>query len=91
MSFDLQRPLQLDERVALRPEAFGALAYHFETRRLTFIKTRKLLAIVESLGREPSGLQACVDAGVADAELPAYGAALARLAEAGMIEERAEG
>jgi putative mycofactocin binding protein MftB len=86
--FDLDRPLALDGRVALRPEPFGALAYHFGTRRLSFIKTRKLLAVVESLGEHASGRAACAAAGVTDAELPAYTQALATLAASGMIGER---
>ena len=87
-AFDLDRPLALDERVALRPEPFGALAYHFGTRRLSFIKTRKLLAVVESLGAHRSGRAACVAAGVTDDEMPAYAQALATLQASGMIGER---
>jgi mycofactocin biosynthesis protein MftB len=34
--FDLDRPWRLDDRVAVRPEPFGALPYHFGTRRLWF-------------------------------------------------------
>jgi mycofactocin biosynthesis protein MftB len=86
--FDLDRPLVLDGRVALRPEPFGALAYNFGTRRLSFIKTRKLLAVVESLGAHPSGREACVAAGVTEPEMPAYAQALATLAGSGMIRER---
>ncbi|MGZ4705982.1 MAG: mycofactocin biosynthesis chaperone MftB, partial [Acidimicrobiales bacterium] len=35
MSFDPTKPYRLDPRVALRPEPFGALAYHYGNRRLT--------------------------------------------------------
>jgi mycofactocin biosynthesis protein MftB len=87
--FDLDRPLALDGKVALRPEPFGALAYHFGTRRLSFIKTRKLLAVVEGLGEHPSGRAACVAAGVTEPEMPAYAQALSTLAASGMIGERA--
>jgi putative mycofactocin binding protein MftB len=87
--FDLERPWALDSRVALRPEPFGALAYHFGTRRLSFLKTRKLVAVVESLAQQPSGREACLAAGVSDGELPAYARALARLAESGLITGRA--
>ena len=87
-AFDLDRPLALDGKVALRPEPFGALAYHFGTRRLSFIKTRKLLAVVESLGEHGSARAACAAAGVTDAELPAYAQALATLHASGMIGER---
>src|SRR5690348_13522899 len=88
-AFDLDRPLALNGKVALRPEPFGALAYHFGTRRLSFIKTRKLLAVVEALGEQPSGNEACRAAGVSDAELPTYERALETLASSGMIEESA--
>jgi putative mycofactocin binding protein MftB len=88
MTFDLERPWRLHDQVALRPEPFGALAYHFGTRRLTFLKTRKLLAVVERLGEHPSGRGACAAAGVTDPELASYAAALASLARSGMLVER---
>jgi mycofactocin biosynthesis protein MftB len=87
-SFDLDRAWRLDSQVAIRPERFGALAYHFGTRRLSFLKSRKLLAVVEALAAEPSGREACRRAGVSDAELPAYARALETLAETGMVTER---
>ena len=48
-------PVALDDRlvvhpdVSFRPERFGALAYHFGNRRLSFIKHVDLLAVVEAL------------------------------------------
>ena len=66
MPIDLERPWRVGRQVALRPEPFGALAYHFGTRRLSFIKTRKLLAVVQALGEQPSGHEACRAAGVSD-------------------------
>jgi putative mycofactocin binding protein MftB len=88
-AFDLEQAWALDDRVSLRPEEFGALAYHFGTRRLSFLKSRKLLAVVERLGDLPSGRHACWMAGVTDAELPSYERALATLADTGMITPRA--
>src|SRR4051812_37644526 len=88
MTFDLERPWRLGSQVALRPERFGALAYHFQTRRLSFLKSRKLLTVVSTLAEHRSGRDACIVAGVADHELPAYEQALATLARTGMIEER---
>ena len=89
MAFEVERAWRLDSRVAIRPEPFGALAYHFGTRRLSFIKTRKLLAVVQALGEQPSGHEACRVAGVSDSELPTYERALETLASSGMIEEAA--
>jgi len=72
----------------LRPESFGALAYHFGTRRLSFLKSRMLLTVVESLADQPTGHEACRVAGVTDDELATYERALATLAASGMICER---
>jgi len=88
-AYDPARPWTLHPKVSLRPESFGALAYHFGTRRLSFLKSRTLLAVVESLADQPSGLAACRAAGVQDGELPAYEQALATLVDTGMICERA--
>ncbi|MBV9193064.1 MAG: mycofactocin biosynthesis chaperone MftB [Solirubrobacterales bacterium] len=88
MSFDLERPWRLHRQVALRPEPFGALAYHFGNRRLSFLKTRKLLAVVQALGEHPTGRDACRSAGVGEDELTAYARALEALAASGMLVER---
>ena len=47
--FDLDRPWQLHPQVSVRPERFGALLYHFGTRRLSFLKSPALLTVVSSL------------------------------------------
>ncbi len=78
--FDLDRPWQLHPQVSVRPERFGALLYHFGTRRLSFLKSPALLTVVS--------WEACRLAGVAEAELPAYAAALATLASSQMIRAR---
>jgi putative mycofactocin binding protein MftB len=85
MAFDLERAWALHPQVALRPEPFGALAYHFGTRRLSFLKSRTLLAVVESLESQPSARAACERAGVGAAQLATYERALATLADTGMI------
>ena len=52
--FDPTGAYRLSPRVGLRPEPFGALAYHFDTRRLVFLKSTDLVDLVESLGSHPS-------------------------------------
>ena len=84
----LDRAWELAPQVSVRPERFGALLYHFGTRRLSFLKDRRLLAVVEALATAPTARQACLDAGVPDESLPAYDRALARLAETDMIRPR---
>ena len=87
-AFDSSLPWTLHPQVSLRPESFGALAYHFGTRRLSFLKSRTLLAVVESLATQPTGLDACRTAGVTPDQLPTYERALATLADSGIICER---
>ena len=86
--FDVDAAWRLHPQVSIRPERFGALLYHFGTRRLSFLKTPTLLAVVESLDARPSARSACLAAGVAETELPAYTNALATLAASSMICER---
>ena len=87
-SFDLDRPWQLHPQVSVRPERFGALLYHFGTRRLSFLKSPALLTVVTSLGDVPSAREACRRAGLTEAELPAYATALQTLATSQMIRPR---
>jgi putative mycofactocin binding protein MftB len=77
-------------QVSVRPERFGALLYHFGTRRLSFLKDPRLAAVLGSLAEHSTARAACVSAGVADAELPRYRAALATLAGSSMICERTD-
>ena len=88
IAFDERRAWALDHRVALRPESFGALAYHFGTRRLSFLKHPKLVRVVQALGDHPSAAAACAAVGVAPQEQPAIASALGTLADSGMIVER---
>jgi len=86
--FDLDRPWRVGDGVALRPERFGALAYSFPTRRLSFLKSPRLFEVVRTLADHPSGRCACAAAGVGDDELGPVSRALATLAETEMIVER---
>ena len=86
--FNLDTAWDLHPRVEIRPERFGALLYSFDTRRLSFLRSRELLAVVQHLAAAPTARDACVAAGIAEDELPTYRAALARLAETDMITPR---
>ena len=44
--FDLDARWQLHPQVALRPEPFGALLYHFGTRKLSFLKNLVVVDVV---------------------------------------------
>ena len=59
----VDRALELAPRVALRPEPFGALAYHYDTRRLVFLKDRDLVRVVEAWRRNRRSAQRSTPAG----------------------------
>jgi putative mycofactocin binding protein MftB len=86
--FDAARPYALHPQLALRPETFGALAYHYGNRRLTFLKSPQLAAIVESLGEHPSVDAALRAHGVTAAQRPAILRALSRLESSEVIGVR---
>jgi putative mycofactocin binding protein MftB len=86
---DLDRGWDLHPQVSVRPEPFGALLYHFGTRKLSFLKDTTLLAIVTSLAESPSARAACASAGVGESDLPRYQRALGTLAQSSMVVERA--
>jgi mycofactocin biosynthesis protein MftB len=87
-AFDLDAAWQLHPQASVRPERFGALLYHFGTRRLSFLKSPALLTVVESLASQPSARATCAQAGIGPAEMPAYATALAALAASQMICRR---
>jgi putative mycofactocin binding protein MftB len=84
----LDTPLQLDPQVALRPEPFGALAYHYGTRRLVFMKNRDVVAVAKALDDHPSlsaALEAC---GIEQSRWPSFAKAFATLNESEIVRER---
>ena len=86
----LDQALALSPSVALRPEPFGALAYHFGNRKLTFLKTPQLVDVVRGLAAHDHARSALVAAGVPDTEHAAYASALAGLLAADMVRPRSE-
>jgi putative mycofactocin binding protein MftB len=87
-AFQADHAYEKHPRVAIRPEEFGGLAYHYDTRRLLFLKSRALVDVVESLADFPTAgdaLSARAPAGQAQA----LAAALPRLLAAGVIRVRA--
>ena len=69
----------------MRPEPFGALLYHFGTRKLSFLKDRTILAVVQSLADHPDASAACRAAGVEDTRMGPYLHALGVLASCNML------
>ncbi|MFB9323557.1 mycofactocin biosynthesis chaperone MftB [Cryptosporangium minutisporangium] len=88
--FDLDRAWGIHPQVAVRPEPFGALLYHFGTRRLSFLKDPTLLAVVQALPEHPSARAALAASGADAAAQRRLARALATLAATDMITERTE-
>lgn len=69
----------------MRPEPFGALLYHFGTRKLSFLKNRTILTVVQFLNDHPDVRSACRAAGLDDARQRPYLHALGVLADSRML------
>jgi putative mycofactocin binding protein MftB len=87
--FDMDAAWTVHPQVTVRPESFGALLYHFGSRRLSFLKDRRLVAVLRELAEQPSAAAACSAVGIQPAELRRYEEALAVLSMSHMIAERA--
>ena len=88
VAFDLRRAYRLNPAATLRPEPFGALAYHFGNRRLSFLKSRQLVSVVRLLESHHCAADALEAAGVPVQHWDRYTAALAALADSEVIDER---
>ena len=86
-AFDPDLPARLHPHVALRAESFGALAYHYDTRRLVFVKSPALVGVLEDLDCHDTARSA-VAAHVAPEEVASYVAALGRLYDSGVVDGR---
>ena len=86
--FDPSLPWRRARSVALRPEPFGALVYHFGNRKLSFLKSKTLVRVVETLADQPTASATLAACKVPEAQRPAYLKALADLACSHMIERR---
>jgi mycofactocin biosynthesis protein MftB len=85
----LDRAFALHPQVALRPEPFGALAYHYGNRKLIFLKHADMVRVVGALADHPTLREALIAAGIAEARWPAFERAVEALVDSEMLGERA--
>ncbi|HSA41760.1 MAG TPA: mycofactocin biosynthesis chaperone MftB [Mycobacterium sp.] len=83
--FDPDRGWRLHPQVAVRPEPFGALLYHFGTRKLSFLKNRTVADLVRVLGEHDDVAAACRAVDIDDDARAPYLHALSVLATSRMI------
>jgi putative mycofactocin binding protein MftB len=84
-AFDPSLGWRLHPQVAVRPEPFGALLYHFGTRKLSFLKNRTILAVIESLDDHADVSSALAAAGVEHDQEAPYLHALSVLVTSNMV------
>jgi len=80
--------LELSPQVALRPEPFGALAYHYGTRRLIFLKHPDLLRVIGALPDHDTVADALRACDIAESRWPSFVAGLESLERSGLLTER---
>ncbi len=85
--FDAGQPYEMHPQVAIRPESFGALAYHYGNRRLVFLKAPALVKVVQTLGDFPTAADA-IAAHAPDAQRDSFCQALAGLLTSEVIRAR---
>jgi len=88
MMLDAERPYRVNPRVAIRPESFGGIAYHYENRRLVFLKSKRLVEVLETLDEHPSVADAVRSVTAVPEVAERLIAALATLESSGVIDAR---
>ena len=84
----LGRRLELHPQVALRPEPFGALAYHYGNRRLIFLRHKDMVRVVEALASHDSLAAALTACEISASRWPSFVKALQSLETSEVIRER---
>ncbi len=82
------RGLHLHPQVALRPEPFGALAYHYGNRKLVFLRHPDVVRVVQSLAEHGTVADTLLACDIDPARWPSFEAALTSLYESEMLHER---
>jgi mycofactocin biosynthesis protein MftB len=75
----LDRRLTLHPQVALRPEPFGALAYHYGNRKLIFLKHPDVVRVVRALDDHDTVADTLRACGIDEARWPAFERAISSL------------
>lgn len=83
----LDQVLSLHPRVALRPEPFGAMAYHYDNRRLVFLRHPDIVRVVRDLDGVRTVRAVLTDNEIAENRWPAFTTALTSLTGSEMLHE----
>ena len=83
----LEQVLSLHPQVALRPEPFGALAYHFDNRRLVFLKHPDVVRVVQNLNPPFTVAEVLTRCEIDQQRWPAFTSAITSLLGSEMLYE----
>ena len=84
----LDEALEFHPQVALRPEPFGALAYHYGNRRLVFLKHPDMVIVAQHLGEHPTLSATLAAHDIAPTRWASFASAFAALKSSEIIRER---
>ena len=82
---DTAAAYSLHPNVAIRPEPFGALVYHYGNRKLVFLKSPRMVSVVRALDGECIVDQVLREQAVTDRQRANYLVALTSLLRSDMI------
>mgnify|MGYP000706384564 CR=1 FL=1 len=88
MTVTLESACELHPQVALRPEPFGALAYHYGNRRLVFLRHPDIVRVVRNLSLHSTLREALTAEGVDESRWPSFVTALSSLTTSEVIRVR---
>ena len=88
MTLTLESSCETHPQVAIRPEPFGALAYHYGNRRLVFLRHPDIVRVVRSMSGHPTLRDALVAEGVAESRWPSFVKALSSLTTSEIVRVR---
>ncbi|MEY3290896.1 MAG: hypothetical protein RLY19_987 [Actinomycetota bacterium] len=88
MTVTLESACELHPQVALRPEPFGALAYHYGNRRLVFLRHPDIVRVVRNLSLHTTLREALTAEGVDESRWPSFVSALSSLTTSEVIRVR---
>ena len=84
----LDLSLEMHPQVALRPEPFGALAYHYGNRRLVFMKHLDVLNVARNLTEHATLADTLAACGINDMRWASFASAFESLQASEIVRER---
>ena len=88
MTVTLDSACELHTQVALRPEPFGALAYHYGNRKLVFLKHPDVVAVLRDVAAHDTLADTLVAHNVAPERWSSFVSALSSLETSEIIRVR---